>query len=205
LILNKNLKFCFGISLSFQWKIKNTLSSLLYWLGYISLIGPSRMIEIKNNSDKEKGELSGFSIYWVLLSETAIRSGIFLIIGWSIELLMSEKLFEMYRVDYLLGTFMVAGFIHLIAYYVGLVIIVPKSFNLGMKFYRLGRNIAYAFLPAILAAIFILIFQTYEQIELYSGNQVQLSFYIVYLVFIAIGIVEAFSMQGKALNIGSIK
>lgn len=204
MILNKNLKFCFGLSLSFRWKILTALSSLLYWLGYVSLIGPSRGIEIKSNADKTKGELSGLPIYWVLLSETAIRSGIFLIIGLSIEVLMSEQFFELFRVDYLLGLFMLAGFIHLVAYYVGLVILLPKDFSIGMKVYRLGRNTAYAVLPAVWAAIVALFFQIYEQIELYSGNQVQLSFYLVYLLFIIIGIVEALSMQGKALNIGKI-
>lgn len=200
----KKISLWFELPLSFQWKVIAVISKLLYWLGYISLIGPSRAIEIKNKSAVAKGELADFPLFFVLVSETAVRAGLFLIIGRSIELLMSDSLFEMYHLDYFLGILMLAGCVHLIAYYVGLVVISPGNFNYGMKFYRLGRNLAYAVLPAIVTEIAVLLLQCYQQIELFSGTQAQFSFYFVYFLFVLIGVIEAFLMPGKAMNLGNI-
>jgi len=73
-----------------------------------------------------------------------------------------------------------------------------------MKLYRLGRNLSYAVLPAILAAICALIIQSYNQIELFSGLVVMEAFGLVYLMFSLVGIIEAFVQKGTAISLGDI-
>lgn len=185
--------------------IINYISQLLYLLGYVSLIGPSRMIEIQNQARVEKNELSGKSLFYILVSETAVRAGLFLLIAGFIEIFLGEQRFERYQLDLLFGLLILAGIIHVMAYYFGLILLAPEHCKSALVVYRLGRNLAYAILPAIFVTGIALLLQEQEQIKLFSGELINQSFLYSYVVFSVIGLLESIIKEGKPLCLGDIK
>lgn len=185
--------------------ITTFISQLLYILGYVCLIGPSRMIEIQNQARVEKNELSGEGLMYILISETAVRSGLFLLTAGLIEIYLGDEVFEMYRLDYLFGLLIVAGIIHVLAYYVGIILLAPEYFKTAMVVYRLGRNLAYALLPAVFVVGIGLFVQEQEQIELFSGELIKQSFFYSYILFAVIGTLESIIKKGKPICLGDIK
>ncbi|MCN4144652.1 MAG: hypothetical protein LC437_06225 [Thiohalomonas sp.] len=122
-----------------------------------------------------------------------------------IEIFLDDELFEMYRLDYLFGLLIFAGVIHVLSYYVGIVLLIPKYFTIGMIIYRFGRNLAYALLPPLFASAIALLIQEHEQIELFSGELIKQSFLYSYLLFAMMGIFESIIKKGKPLCLGNIK
>lgn len=188
-----------------NYSIYHSIGQFLYLLGYVSLIGPSRIIEIQNQARVEKNELTDGSLFYILVSETAVRAGLFLLIAGLVEISLGDKLFEMYQLDYLFALLILAGIVHVLAYYVGIVFFAPKYFRAAMIIYRLGRNLAYALLPAILAVGIVLLLQDQEQIELFSGELIKQSFIYSYILFSVIGMLESILKTGKPLCLGDIK
>ena len=126
-----------------------------------------------------------------------MRAGFFIIISYIIEFLFGEHNFELLKLDYFLACIIIAGVIHIISYYIGLVIFREW----GYKLYRLGRNTCYAIVPALIATIIALSYQWQNQSELYSGTLIKDVITIVYTLFLCIGIVESVSMQGQPSTI----
>ncbi|MFK5986732.1 MAG: hypothetical protein QM479_15095 [Pseudomonadota bacterium] len=184
--------------------IPDYIKTTFYALGYISLLGPPRSIEIKNQSAKNYSELSLSPLAFILVAETAMRASLFLIIGVSLEYFMGDAFYELYQLDFVLGCFIVMGLIHISFYYLGIILFLPKNYALGMRLYRLGRNITYAILPAFFAAIIALLIQNLDQIEPFTDNFVEYSFAIVFFVFSVLGIVESITQKGTASCLGDI-
>lgn len=176
---------------SFHQLVPQSLQKALFVIAYILLIAPPQAIEIKARADKNQGELYGRSLLFVLFSETALRAGVFLLIGYSSERIIGNELYEKYRLDYFFFWLLVAGIIHIASYYVTKGLYINKNRERALFLYRLGRNITYAVVPALISALLILFFQARDQIELFSGILVQSVFFTTFLIFIFVGIQEA--------------
>ena len=177
------------------------IRQILFVAGYVSLLGPSQAIMIKKNADKNRTELSDTHYFYILIYETALRLSLFLIMIFLVEYSMDDDYFSLFRLDLFFFLFLGAGLMHQIFYYIGVVILKTPF---GMKLYRLGRNLSYAILPAILTAVGALIIQNYNQIEPFSGLFVVKASGLVYLIFSLIGTIEAFVQTGSAISIGDI-
>jgi len=127
-------------------------------------------------------ELSGTYYFYILIYETALRLSLFLITVFLVEYFMDDDYFSLFRIDLFFFLLLGAGLMHQVFYYIGVILL--KN-HVGMRLYRLGRNLSYAVVPAILSAIGILIIQSYNQIEPFSGLLVVEVSGLVYVLFSA--------------------
>jgi hypothetical protein len=205
----KTIKLCCKLSFSFYYKLPESINKILYILGYISLMGPSHSLAIKQKADKHSDELSNLPIHLILIFETSMRTGCFLLISAAIESFLGEALFENYRIDDALALILLAGIIHLTVYYIAFILIdkklvTHKLSNIKLIIYRLGRNTSYAILLALIVALVALINQSYNQVALFSGNDIQTSFMFGLKFFVLLGLFESFLMQGTPLSVTHI-
>jgi len=177
------------------------IRKILFAIGYVSLLGPSQAIAIKKHADRNTTELSGIYYFHILIYETALRLSLFLILVFLVEYFMDDDYFSLFRIDLFFFLLLGAGLMHQVFYYIGVIFL--KN-HLGMRLYRLGRNMSYAIVPAILSAIGILIIQSYNQIEPYSGLMVVEVSGLVYVLFSLAGIIEALVQKGVAISLGII-
>jgi len=177
------------------------IRKIVLMIGYVSLLGPSQAIEIKKRADKNIMELSGTYYFYILIYETALRLSLFLITVFLVEYFMDDDYFSLFRIDLFFFLLLGAGLMHQVFYYIGVILL--KN-HVGMRLYRLGRNLSYAVVPAILSAIGILIIQSYNQIEPFSGLLVVEVSGLVYVLFSLIGIIEALVQKGVAISLGII-
>jgi len=176
---------------------KDLFLSILFCLGYLTLVGPPRAIPMKKKLEKKTtGELFGEPIWVVVIVELAMRGSIFILLAVSVELLLGNDMFETVYGDDILVGLMVCGVLHILAYYIGLVIITPKNKNLGMIFYRLGRNIVYSLLMGILSASCVLFYQYVNQIKSTKGD-IGIIFENIFFIFLVIGIIESLLKANK--------
>ncbi|MCP3850462.1 MAG: hypothetical protein GY694_09530 [Gammaproteobacteria bacterium] len=184
-----------------EYLFPGVIRKILMMIGYVSLLGPSQAIAIKKRADKNIMELSGTYYFYILLYETALRLSLFLISVFLVEYFMDDDYFSLFRIDLFFFLLLGAGLMHQVFYYIG-VILLKNHF--GMKLYRLGRNLSYAVVPAILSAIGVLIIQSYNQIEPFSGSLVVDVSGLVYVLFSLVGIIEALVQKGTAISLGII-
>ena len=166
----------------------------LYLIGYVLLIGPPRAVEISAQANDSGDELQGKPIWVVVLNEFILRSGIFLVLAASVESLLGDQLYELYRLDLFLGSLILAGIIHTFSYFVsyGVLSSPVRAFSL---IYRLGRNFSYAIVPAFIAVGCVLVWQDINAIELFSGDYIEQVFFTTWSIFIVLGLLEALIMK----------
>jgi len=170
---------------------------VLFCLGYLILVGPPRAISMKKKLEqRENSELFGKPIWVVLIAELAMRGSVFIILAVSFELLLGNDVFETLYGDEVLVGLMFCGVLHVSAYYIGLVIIYPNNKNLGIMFYRLGRNLAYAIFVGILSVTCILFYQYANQIKIIKGD-IAIIFDNIFFIFVLIGVIEAILKVNK--------
>ena len=178
-------------------------SNTLFILGYILLVGPPRAIAIRENADRYNDELQGKPVRVVMLFEFMLRAGIFLVIAASIESLLGDYLFERYQIDFFLLSLIIAGVIHTLTYYFGYCYLESQNPSV-YRIYRLGRNFAYAIVPAFVAAGLVLIWQDFNHIELFSDDWVENTFIVTWSLFILMGLMEALLMKRIPTGLGKI-
>ena len=176
---------------------KDFFLKLLFCLGYLTLVGPPRAIPMKKKLEKKTtGELFGEPILVVLIVELAIRVSMFIMLAVSMELLLGNDVFEVVYGDEMLVGLMACGMLHVIAYYIGLVIITPKNKNLGMMFYRLGRNVAYSLFMGILSVSCVLFYKYANQIKIIKSD-ITIIYEDIFFIFVLIGVIEAILKVNK--------
>lgn len=175
----------------------------LFLMGYVLLIGPPRAVEISSHANAIGDELQGKPIWVVILTEFIFRSGIFLVVAASIESFLGDQLYEQYRLDLFLGSLIFAGLIHTFAYYASYCLIKSSGHSLS-RIYRLGRNFAYATVPAFLAAGLVVIWQDANDIELFSGDYLDQVFLGTWIIFVILGLFEALLMKRIPTGLGQI-
>ena len=175
----------------------------LFLMGYVFLVGPPRAVEISAQANSVGDELQGKPIWVVILIEFIFRSGVFLVIAASVESFLGDVLYEQYRLDLFLGSLILAGLIHTFSYYVSYCVLHSPGHSLS-RVYRLGRNFAYAIVPAFIAAGFVLIWQDINGIELFSGDYFEKIFFGTWSIFVFLGLFEAFLMKRIPTGLGQI-
>ncbi len=178
-------------------------SDTLFLLGYVLLVGPPRAVEISSYAEDSGDELQGKPIWVVILAEFIFRSGLFLIIAASIEFLLGDQLYEQYRLDLFMGSLIFAGLIHTYSYYASYYLI-DSSRHRQSRIYRLGRNFAYAIVPAFMAAGLVVIWQDINDIELFSGDYLYQAFFATWSLFVFMGLFEALLMKRIPRGLGKI-
>jgi hypothetical protein len=175
----------------------------LFLLGYVFLVGPPRAVEISAQANAVGDELQGKPIWVVILIEFIFRSGIFLVIAASFESFLGDLLYEQYRLDLFLGSLILAGLIHTFSYYVSYCVLHFPGHSLS-RVYRLGRNFAYAIVPAFFAAGLVLIWQDINEIELFSGDYFEQVFFGTWSFFVLMGLAEALLMKRIPTGLGQV-
>ncbi len=179
---------------------KKFFLSLLFFLGYLSLVGPPRAISMKKSLEKDpSNELYGQPVWVVVIVELAIRGGIFIVLATGIEFLLGNEVFETVYGDEILIGLMLCGVVHVLAYYFGLIIIAPKSKNIGMTFYRLGRNVAYSLFIGILSVSGFLFYQYVNNIKIVRVD-VFMMLENIFILFVLIGIIETILKVSKTAS-----
>jgi len=171
--------------------VPELIKKTMYLFAYILLIAPPKAKQLQVDTRINNGELFGRSLLFILISETALRAGFFLIIGFSVEYLIGNSSYEKYHLDYLFLLLMISGLIHIISFYLNTRILINQDKNIGCLIYRIGRNICYAIMPTLLVVVLTLFYQYFQLQELFSGILVHTIFFVSYLIFILLGIQEA--------------
>ena len=127
----------------------------------------------------------------------------FLVIASSIESFLGDHLYELYRLDLFLGSLIFAGVIHTFSYYASYCFINSPGHSLS-RIYRLGRNFAYAILPAFVAAGLVLIWQDINGIELFSGDLIEKVFFGSWTILVLLGLIEALFMKRIPTGLGQV-
>ncbi len=177
--------------------------NLLFIIGYVLLVGPPRAVEISANAKDSDDELHAKPIWMVILAEFILRSGIFLVIAASIEAVLGDYLYELYHLDLFLGSLILAGIIHTFSYYASYCFMGSKGHSMS-RFYRLGRNFAYAIVPAFVAAGLVLVYQDINDLQYFDYQQVEIIFFITWAFFVFLGLFEALFMKRIPMGLGSV-
>jgi len=176
------------------------LRNILFIIGYISLIGPSRGIELKSHSEKKQDELDGQPLSVVILVEFILRGCLILLLAASIESLLGDQRYELYQLDMFLGALIVSGACHSFFYYLAFDVLKKKKH--ANRIYRLGRNFSYAVIPAFLSVGIILAWQNLNQKILFEGDLIQKAFIITWALFLLAGLIEAMIAKRQPTGLG---
>ena len=163
---------------------------MLYFIGYMLLIGPPRAIEILDKANNQQGELAGQSLWQVIVIEFVVRSGLFLIVAVLVEALVGDLAFEIYKMDLFFAALILAGVVYSLFYFIAFGLN-PEKIGKRCRLYRIGRNFSYAVVPAFPAAGLALFWQQINQQTLFSGNLVSQVFLLTWGIFILAGLIEA--------------
>jgi hypothetical protein len=177
------------------------LRTILFFVGYISLIGPPRAIELKTYADRNQDELAGKPLYIVMLVEFILRGGLILLLAVVIESLLGDQRYELYRLDIFLGALILSGTCHSFFYYLAFDVL-RKERQFSTRVYRLGRNFSYAVIPAFLSAAIVLAWQNYNQKIPFEGGLVEKAFIITWAVFLLAGLIEAMLAKRQPTGLG---
>ncbi|TNG00659.1 MAG: hypothetical protein EP297_03450 [Gammaproteobacteria bacterium] len=176
------------------------LRNILFFVGYISLVGPPRAIELKAYADRKQDELAGKPLYIVMLVEFILRGGLILLLAVTIESLLGDQQYELYRLDIFLGALIVSGACHSCAYYLAFGVLRKK--RRSNRVYRFGRNFSYAVIPAFFSAGIVLAWQNFNQKIPFEGGLVEKAFIITWAVFLLAGLIEATIAKRQPTGLG---
>jgi hypothetical protein len=176
--------------------IPSSLKKLLNFLGYISLLGPPVTASLKGRANKSDSELFGKSQRLIFLADMTLRASVFLIFTVLVEFLMGNELYELLRIDLLFIGLIVFGAIHFLAYFIGTFQIQTNK-QLAYFIYRIGRNLAYAYIPSVISCSIVLYHQYLQQIPLFSGGYIYILSLSIFLIAGFIGILQALLIRTK--------
>lgn len=161
-------------------------------LGYVSMIGPPHAIRLHAEAQGSGDELDGVPLWLAVAAEFMVRSGIFLVASWALQVAMSNEDFRRFQVFQLLIAVYGAGAVHtLIHMYCFGVKYKTWPYLKLLRIYRLGRNLVYSIIPALLAAGLVLLWQEYNQIELFEGDWVAWAFGSTWMMLVVLGLLQA--------------
>lgn len=168
------------------------MKSIIFFLGYISMLGLPHALRLHSEAQGKGDELDGSPLWLVVLAELMMRAGFLLIISWILQESLGHEVFRRFQVFFLLMAFFVSGTLHTLCYYYCYGIKLGKWSKARLQLvYRLGRNLTYSVIPGFPVAGVVLIWQELNQIELFKGNVVELGFFSMWFFMMFIGIVEA--------------
>jgi putative effector of murein hydrolase LrgA (UPF0299 family) len=173
------------------------LSNILFFIGYVLLFGPPRAIDLNSYERTTRGELKDQPLFIMLFVEFMVRSVLLLIIAVGAEQVMGDHLYETYRIDQLGFMLLVIGAIHSCIYYLLLGLGQPKLGWVGVRVYRLLRNLCYSFLPGIVAITPVIVWQAIEHQEPFSGELVEWIYLSTTVLMLLAGLIEAMLVKRR--------
>jgi hypothetical protein len=181
------------------------LKMTLFVIGYIALAGPPRAIEIRDNAERNGGELQGRPLWQVMVVEFVARMALFLLFAVMLESILSDLVHERYRVDLFLGVLIVIGAVHTVLYGLACRLFERERIRLAGFLYRLGRNGAYAIIPAFIGAGGALVWQDFNQRQLFAGDLVGVVMAILFSLFLLAGLIEALVARRVPSGLGACR
>jgi len=183
------------------------LSSLFFILGYVSLVGPPRAIDIHARAQESGGELAGQPLLLVVAAEYVLRGGMFMVMTFGLREIISDGLFERYKIFLFLGALVASGALHTVIYYICFGRRKSKSKFKSKaqlaRVYRLGRNLSYSVLPGFLSAGVCVMWQELNQIKLFSGDLVYYAFFGTWGAVAVLGLLEAYIVHRRPMGLDS--
>lgn len=178
-----------------------SLLRLMFIPGYLLLISPPRAIDLRTKERAQDGELSRQPLIVVLGIEFLLRGAVLLVLAVGAEQLVGDRFYETYHFDYLGILLIVIGAFHTLIYYLFLGLFQPQLGQVGFRVYRLLRNLAYAFLPGIVALLPVLLWQNLKGVEPFSGTLPSQVYLSVTALMILAGIIEAAITKRRPLGL----
>lgn len=173
-------------------------------LGYLSMVGPPRALHLHRRAHADGGELAGQPLLVVVIIEAMVRGGILLMTAVAIESMIGKGNFDIYRIDWLFGALLGAGVLHTTAYYFFVGRSDPGGAKTKRRLYRLCRNLAYSVVPGFGSSVVAIVWQHINQIDLFSGDVVELTYFMTFALAAVIGTIEALvaNREPSGLNQG---
>jgi hypothetical protein len=178
------------------------IRQLFVALGYVSMMGPPHAIRLHTEAQGSGEELDGVPLWVAVAAEFIVRSGIFLVASWVLQMAVSNEDFRRFQVFQLLIAVYGAGALHTLIhiYCFGLKYKTWPYIKL-VRVYRLGRNLAYSIIPALFAAGLVLLWQEYNQIALFDGDWVTWVFGGTWTALAILGLLQAWLFKRMPLGI----
>lgn len=178
-----------------------TIYKLMFFVGYITLMGPPRAATLYRSETAANGELSKQPLISMMLTEYLLRGALLLGVFVAIEELLGKHYYELYRFDEL-GMLLVGfGTLHTVSSYLFLELFQPRLGWVGFRFYRLVRNLCYAPLPAVAVLALVLFWQGTQKIEPFSGEYSWQVPALMYLVMLVASVIEVLVVSRRPLGV----
>ncbi len=178
------------------------MKNLIKLLAYLVMLGPPHALRIHADAQEKGGELDGLPLWVVFGAEFFVRTGIFLVVSWGLQETLGHELFRRFQVFFLVAAVFASGLLHTTVYFYcfGVMWGVWSKARIG-RVYRFGRNLAYSVIPAFPAAGAVLLWQEYNQINLFQGDWVEIAFFASWAAMALLGMAEALFAKRKPLGI----
>jgi hypothetical protein len=180
------------------------LSRILFIVGYLSMVGPPRAVGIHSRAQANNGELAGKPLFLVVLIELMLRAGLLIVTAFAVTELVGREAYERYRGDMFLIGLVVSGCVHTLFYYVCFDLLHARLGQSVTRLYRVGRNLAYAVVPAFFTSGVALAWQEMNQRHLFSGDLVTNTFLGTWVVMVLIGMIEALLVNRHPLGLDNV-
>lgn len=169
----------------------------LFLIGYLLAFGPPRAIYLLEHEKATNGELKNAPPVLLVVIELGVRLTALMVIAVTLQNLMTNQLYEIYRLDlgfFILGT---VAIVHTCSYFLFLVVLRDGMGSLADRIYRLVRNISYSFVPGLAAVILVLVWEWQQKIDPFSSGYVELVYQLTTLAMLVASVIEAAFVKRK--------
>ena len=163
----------------------------LFLIGYLLAFGPPRAISLLEHEKATDGELKNAPPVLLVLIELGVRLTVLMVIALTLQNLMTNQLYEIYRLD--MGFFIVGAvaIVHTGSYFLFLVLLRDMMGSFADRIYRLLRNLSYSFLPGLGAVFVVLVWEWQQKMEPFSSGYIETVYQMTTLVMLVASVVEA--------------
>lgn len=166
-------------------------------LSYLLCFGAPKAHTLLRRDENSAGELAGKSLGFVLLLEISVRIMVVVVIAVIVESSIGSEVYEVLRVDRVLGVLIGVGVLHCLAYLLSYDMVKRRSesYAKAVTVYRIFRNFSYSIvgvLPVFLAINFL------ENFKGFSSSEIRNPSYILifwFLFMAVLGFAEAFLVK----------
>lgn len=170
----------------------------------MTLVGPPQAVSLKTSEEGTGSELDGRSLVMVLITEFLARVVIFSLSIIIIRVGIGDVAYHKYNLTSFIIIWISAAFAHTTAYYLTIGISdVWGSFERASKFYRFLRNICLSTMPAVVVALFTLVWRDLNHVALFRDGFVWQLLVYVWLVFMLVGILESLLVKRIPFGLNS--
>lgn len=178
---------------------------ILSVVGYITLISPCRSFDKEIKHSQFSTELEKLPRFVLVIIDFTIRVMFLFLTAALVEYFLGDYLYESYRLDLVVLTIILLGFIHAISYQIIFHRYRKKKIPLlKLKIYRLLRNICYVPFPVIALIIPVMVIENIRDLEAYKLPYLDKITLTMLFLFFVLGVLEAIFMTRKPLGLDKI-